>query len=58
MQFEAYVHCPMCGDAIGEIWRKQVSPDVWKNVTKPATMPKRCSRCDVIVERKLDAAHA
>ena len=57
MQFEAHVVCPMCGDAIGEIWRKQVSPDVWTNVTKPEKLPTRCNRCEVVVERK-HAAYA
>lgn len=56
-ELEAIVWCPVCMEDRGEIRRVQTANEgVFVNETTPSPLPKRCSVCDTIIERKPEDA--
>lgn len=49
---EAEIWCPACHTLYAQLFRVQISHDVWAHETDPADVPSRCSRCQTILERR------
>lgn len=45
------IWCPSCHSMFGQIFRVQVSKDVFEHVTEPMSIPSVCNRCQVVLER-------
>lgn len=44
--------CPRCKDLLGKIYERHLKDDVFDHVTVPKVIPKRCLKCEGVVERK------
>lgn len=51
-ELEAEIHCPACHTLYGEIFRVQLNETVWGHETVPSEVPKYCTRCDTVLERR------
>lgn len=49
---EAEIWCPRCKHFMGKAWRKEVREGMWEHFTEPKKMPKYCSDCEGVLERK------
>lgn len=49
---EAEIWCPGCHTFYAQVFRVQVSHDVWAHETEPAEVPARCTRCATVLERR------
>jgi len=51
-ELESEIHCPACHTLYGEIFRVQQNETVWSHETVPPEVPKYCTRCDTVLERR------
>jgi len=50
-EVEAEIWCPRCKHYVGIVWR--VKTDIgWTHESEPDPMPKRCTVCEGVTERK------
>ncbi len=49
---EADIWCPSCHSLYAQVFRVQVTKDVFEHVTEPSMVPSICNRCQVVLERR------